>query len=106
MRFKIEEVRKDYLVCHNEEFGFNPLSNWGLLKFFFFFLQLHLWHMEVPRRGVESELQLLAFATGIAMRDLSCTYNLCSSLWQCWILNPLSENRDRTHILTEATLGP
>ena len=36
MRFKIDEVRKDYLVCHNEEFGFNPLSNWGLLKFFFF----------------------------------------------------------------------
>ena len=28
--------------------------------FFFVFLGPHLWHMEVPRLGVESELQLLA----------------------------------------------
>ena len=30
--------------------------------FFFFFLGLHSWHMEVSRLGVESELQLQAFA--------------------------------------------
>ena len=29
--------------------------------FFFFFLELHTWHMEVPRLGVEPELQLLAY---------------------------------------------
>ena len=30
---------------------------------FCFFLGLHLQHMEVPRLGVESELQLPAYAT-------------------------------------------
>ena len=30
--------------------------------FFFFFLEQHPWCMEVPRLGVESELQLLACA--------------------------------------------
>ena len=34
--------------------------------FFFFFLGLHLQHMEVFRQGVESELQLPAY-TGTAM---------------------------------------
>ena len=29
-------------------------------------LGLHLWHMEVPRLGVESELSLLAYATATA----------------------------------------
>ena len=30
--------------------------------FFFVFLGLHAWHMEVPMLGVKSELQLLAYA--------------------------------------------
>ena len=33
--------------------GMNPV-----FMTFFFFLQLNLWHMEVPRLGTESELQL------------------------------------------------
>ena len=37
---------------------------------FFFFLGPLSWHMEVPRLGVESELQLPAYAT--AMTDPSC----------------------------------
>ena len=37
--------------------------------FFFFFLGPHLWHMEVPRLGVESELQSLAYTTATAMPD-------------------------------------
>ena len=36
---------------------------------FFFFLGLHLRHMEVPRLGVKLELQLLAYTTAIATRD-------------------------------------
>ena len=32
----------------------------------FFFLGPYLWHMEVPRLGVESELQVLAYATTTA----------------------------------------
>ena len=47
--------------------------------------------MEVPRLVAESELQLLAYATAIAMRDLSCLCALHHSLWQNWILSPLSE---------------
>ena len=37
---------------------------------FFVFLGPKLWHMEVPRLEVESELQLLAYAT--AAQDPSC----------------------------------
>ena len=55
--------------------------------------------MEVLRLGVESELQLLAYATAIAMWNLSCVCDLHHSSWQCWILNPLSKARDRTHNL-------
>ena len=51
-----------------------------LPSFFFFFLffslGLHLQHMEVPRLGVESELQLLTYATATAMWDPSCICNL------------------------------
>ena len=43
--------------------------------FFIFFLGPHLQDMEVPGLGVESELQLLAYTTATATRDLShmCT---------------------------------
>ena len=37
--------------------------------FFFSFLQLHLQHMEVPRLGVKSELQLQSCATAMAIPD-------------------------------------
>ena len=60
----------------------------------FVFLGLHLWHMEVTRLGVESELQLLACATGTAMPDLSGVCNLHCSSQQHRILNPLSKARD------------
>ena len=67
----------------------------SLLKaFFFFFLGLHFWHMEVPRLGVELELQLLAYATARAKEDLSHICDLHHSSWQCQILNPLSKARD------------
>ena len=57
------------------------------------------------RRGVESELQLLAYTTATATLNLSHIFKLCHSLWQPWILNPLSEARDRTCILMEAVSG-
>ena len=59
-------------------------------NFFFFlvFLGLHPQHMEIPRLGVKPELQLLAYATVIAMQDLSHIYDLYHSSWQCWILSP------------------
>ena len=50
--------------------------------------------MEVPRLGVESELQLQAHTTATAMPAVSLIDNLDHSSWQRWILNPLSEARD------------
>ena len=77
-----------------------------LYRFFFSFLWLNLQRREVPRLQVELELQLWSYATTTtAAPDLSCICNLCQSLWQHWILNPLSEARNQTCILTETTSG-
>ena len=62
--------------------------------FFFFFLGPHLQHMEAPRPGFDSELRLLAYTTAAAMPVLSHIWDLHGSLWQCRILNTLSEARD------------
>ena len=67
----------------------------------FYFLGPHLWHMEVPKLGIESELQLPAYATGTAKWDPSCICDLYHSSWQCQILNPLSEARNWIHILKD-----
>ena len=64
------------------------------------FLGPHPWHMEVPRPGVESELQLRACTTATAMRH-AC--DLHHDSWQWWILNPLNRARDGTHILKDAS---
>ena len=52
--------------------------------------------MEVPGLGVKSELQLQGYATATATPDLSHMCDLCCSLQQRQILNPLKEARDRT----------
>ena len=59
--------------------------------------------MEVLRLGVESELQLLAYTIATAVPDLIHVCDLHHSLWQHWILNPLSEARYLTHILMDAS---
>ena len=46
--------------------------------------------MEIPRLGAAPEAYAAAMAT-------------LGSLWQCQNLNPLSEARDQTHILTETS---
>ena len=76
-----------------------------LFFFFFCFLRLHLHHTEVPRLGVKSELQLLAYtkATATATMDESGICDLHYNLQQCWILNLLSGARDQTHILVDAS---
>ena len=60
-----------------------------LNSFFFFFglLGLHLWHMDVPRLGVEIG------ATAASLPHSS----------QHQIPNPLSEARDRTHGLMDTS---
>ena len=76
----------------------------GLVGFFFFvFLGPHLWHMEVPRLGVESELQLPAYTTAPAPQDLSRVCDLHHNSQQPQIPNPLREARDQTRILMDTS---
>ena len=85
--FKVTWIFKKFFV-----FAF-----WNAELFFFFFfflfvfLRLLAGHMEVPRPGVESEIQLLAYVTATAMQDQSRIYDLHRSSGQRQILNPLSE---------------
>ena len=58
---------------------------------------------EVPRLGVESELQLPTYFTATVSPDLSHTCDLHHSSWQHCILNPLSEDKDRTLILMDTS---
>ena len=69
----------------------------------FCFLGLYLWYMEVPRLGVESEPQLPAYTTATATPDLSLVCDQHHSSWQSQLLNPLSEARDRTCNLMNAS---
>ena len=64
------------------------------LVFVFCLLGLHPQPMEVPKLGVESELQPPACNTAMAMHDLSHVGDLHHSSRQHWILNPLSKARD------------
>ena len=63
---------------------------------FFFSLRPHLQHMEVPRLGMEPELQLRAYTTATAMPDPSRVCHLHHSSQWHQILNPLSKARDQT----------
>ena len=54
--------------------------------------------MEVLWLGVKSELLLLAYTTATAVLDLSRICDVSRSLWQLWILNPLSKATDCTCI--------
>ena len=48
--------------------------------FYFFFLQLHLWHMQISRLGAKPELQLPTYTTTTATPDPSCLCDLYHSL--------------------------
>ena len=68
------------------------------------FFRTALWHMDVPRRGIRSELQLPACTTtATAMPDPSCICDLHHSSWQCQIPYPLIEARDQTSILMDTS---
>ena len=74
-----------------------------LFILFFFFLGPHLQHIDVPRLGVESELQLPTYTTATATLDLSYKCHRHHSLWQCQILNSLSKARGRTRVLMDTS---
>ena len=57
--------------------------------------------MEVPRLGVELELQPPAYAT--AMWDPSCVCDLPHSSHKQWIPNPQSEARNQTWVLMDTS---
>ena len=63
----------------------------------------HLQHLEVPRLGVELELQLPPCALAIATWDLSRICDLHPSSWHRWTLNPLSEAGDPTHMVMDTS---
>ena len=60
--------------------------------------------MDVPRPGVQSELQPPAYTPATAALDPSRICDLHGSLQQHWILNPLSKAMAPTCILIE-TVG-
>ena len=79
--FQKSSVLQEYgnnFICLRVFFG---------LFFCFFFLALHLQHMEVPRLGVKP-----AYTTTTATPDPAASAS--HSSWQCWIFNPLSKARD------------
>ena len=101
---------KEWLLSGSDYYrSLRPTSPYSVLKkensTLFFFLQPHPWHMEVPRLGAESELRLPAYTTAMATRGLNFICDLCYSLQQCRILNPLSEAREQTRILRTLCQG-
>ena len=96
---------------HPSSYNLHPfilagLGTISIYLFIFVFLGPHPQHMEIPRLGVESELQLPAYTTTPATRDLSLVYSLHHSSWQRWILNLRSKVRDRTCILMDTRQAP
>ena len=63
---------------------------------------LHLWHKEIPRLGIELELELLAYTTVTATRNPS---HICDHpmTWKHQILKPITKARDRTRILMDTS---
>ena len=73
------------------------------LSFFFFYSQIFgIWDLGL---GIKLGVQLQAFVIAMARADLSHIADLHHSLWQYWILNPLSKARDRTCILRDIMMG-
>ena len=72
---------------------------WQVFFFFFLLFRLHLWHVAVPRLGVDLERQLSACTTATVTWDLSHVCHLHHSSRQHQILNPLRDARDKTHNL-------
>jgi len=78
-----------------------------LISFFFLFLfTATLAIYGSPWTRGQMGAVVVAYATATATPDLSCVCQLYCGLQQHHILNPLSEARDPTCILTETTLGP
>ena len=71
-----------FLSCYFKLFLFYFLFN------FFVILGPQPWHMEIPKLGVQAELQLPAYTTATATTYPSHLSDLHHSLQQHWILSP------------------
>ena len=102
--YRTQKILFIFLLFPSPFFCFVSQENYcRLITLRAFFSGLHLWYMEVPRLGVESELQLQAYTTATAMQDPSHIYDLYHSSWQCRIPNTLREARNKTHILMDTS---
>ena len=74
-----------------------------ILLIFFSFLGLYPQHMELPRLGVQLELQLLVCTVATGTPDPIRICNLHHNSWHRQILNPLSKARDQTCVLRDTS---
>ena len=108
----LREVRGHTHILKDTSRILNPLSHNGnsvfyFILFFYLFRAVPAAFGGFQTRGPvgtiasKSELQLLAYATATATRNPSC---ICHhSLWQHWILNPMSETREQTCVFMNAS---
>ena len=95
-RKRRRKMREKGQECQPGDMGLPEIRSMASISFFYLFgfLGPCLRHMEVPRLGVESELQLLY---------PSCVCDLHHSSRQRQIPNTLSKARDRTRVLRNAS---
>ena len=83
------------------------LSSYSVMEYSLFYLFIYLFiaffratGMEVSSLGIKPEVKLLAYTTAAATPHLSHVCNLHHSSGQDRIVNPLSQPRDQTWVLT------
>ena len=96
------------LLLQPKHFGLSaPFITFFQFLFFFFFF--FCFFRATPAADGSSQARsqiraaLLAYSTALGTQDLSHICDLHHSSWKCWILNPRSEARDRTHILIDTS---
>ena len=88
-----------FISSRDGSFSLSFFNHWNLIYFIILFLGPYLQHLEIPRLGVELELQLPAHSTARATQNPSRFCDLHNSSWQRRIPNPMREARDQTCIL-------
>ena len=70
-----------------------------------FFLWPHLWHMEIPRPGVKSELQLSPYASAKQHQILAASVTYSAACCNARSSTHWARAKDPIHILTETMSG-
>ena len=81
----------------------HDITGYDIILFYVLLFEPHSQHMEVPRLGVEWELQLPTYATATAARDPNCVFELHHISGQQGIPDPPSKGRDWIHILMDTS---